>query len=48
MAPEIRGNSVMGHSKYNKLADVWSIGVIAFFLVMGEYPYTDMGKMKSL
>lgn len=34
-APEMFGN------KYNKQIDIWSIGVIAYFLYSGEYPFTD-------
>ena len=34
MAPE-----VIEHEPYDHLADIWSIGVIFFYMLFGEYPF---------
>jgi serine/threonine protein kinase len=35
-APEM----LVGYSKYTEQVDLWSLGVLLYFMLCGEFPYT--------
>lgn len=43
-APEVlkrRGDSVSGSSRYGMKADMWSLGVVLYILLSGQFPFTE-------